>query len=133
MANTLPVTLTDIREAAARIGVEPEAGDDTRRSLEAGGRVSVPVPRTIADGQAVTTPGELTFAVTRRLVDGIGVVSDDQIRDAMRFAFERLKIVTEPSGASALAGRVEPLPPRVGLINSGGNISAGRFAELCAP
>ncbi|MFE6134059.1 pyridoxal-phosphate dependent enzyme [Streptomyces sp. NPDC056437] len=118
------------------IGVEPEAGDDTKRSLEAGTRVAIPVPRTIADGQAAETPGELTFSVNRRLVDGIALVSDDEIREAMRFAFERLKIVLEPSGATALAallaGAVDRLPGRVGLVLSGCNISTRRFAELCA-
>ncbi|WP_405608952.1 threo-3-hydroxy-L-aspartate ammonia-lyase [Streptomyces sp. NBC_00076] len=118
------------------IGVEPEAGDDTRRSLEAGRRVTIPVPRTIADGQAAETPGELTFSVNRRLVDEIALVSDDEIRDAMRFAFERLKIVVEPSGATPLAallaGRAGPLPRRVGVIVSGGNVDAERFARLCA-
>ncbi|CAM5744048.1 hypothetical protein SHIRM173S_04250 [Streptomyces hirsutus] len=64
---------------------------------------SVPVPRTIADGQALPTPGELTFSVNQRLLDGIVLVGDDEIRDAMRFAFERLKIVLEPSGATPLA------------------------------
>ncbi|MET7480395.1 threo-3-hydroxy-L-aspartate ammonia-lyase [Streptomyces sp. NPDC005648] len=117
------------------IGVEPEAGDDTKRSLEAGRRVSVPVPRTIADGQALQTPGELTFSVNRRLVDGIALVRDDEIRDAMRFAFERLKIVVEPSGATPLAallaGRAGPLPRRIGVILSGGNVDADRFARLC--
>ncbi|GJF26725.1 MULTISPECIES: pyridoxal-phosphate dependent enzyme [Streptomyces] len=117
------------------LGVEPEAGDDTKRSLEAGRRVSVPVPHTIADGQALHTPGELTFSLNRRLVDGIVLVSDDEIRDAMRFAFERLKIVLEPSGATPLAalltGRAGPLPRRVGAILSGGNVDAGRFARLC--
>ncbi|SEG64168.1 threonine dehydratase [Nonomuraea solani] len=118
------------------IGVEPEAGDDTKRSLAAGERVSIPVPRTIADGQAAETPGELTFSVNRRLVDDIALVSDDDIRAAMRFAFERLKIVMEPSGASALAallaGRLESVPSRIGVIISGGNIDTRRFAELCA-
>ncbi|MEG8280341.1 pyridoxal-phosphate dependent enzyme [Streptomyces sp. AHA2] len=117
------------------IGIEPEAGDDTRRSLEAGRRVAVPVPRTIADGQALHTPGELTFSVNRRLVDAIELVGDDEIREAMRFAFEHLKIVVEPSGATPLAalltGRAGPLPSRVGVIVSGGNVDARRFAELC--
>lgn len=116
------------------IGVEPEAGDDTRRSLEAGHRVSIPVPRTIADGQAADIPGELTFSVNQRLVDEIALVTDDEIRAAMWFAFERMKIVVEPSGASGLAallaGRVADVPARVGVILSGGNIGAGRFAEL---
>ncbi|MFH9418570.1 threo-3-hydroxy-L-aspartate ammonia-lyase [Streptomyces rochei] len=116
------------------IGVEPEAGDDTKRSLDSGARVTIPVPRTIADGQALPTPGELTFSLNRRLVDAITLVSDDEIVAAMRFAFERLKIVLEPSGATALAallaGRPEPRPRRIGVIASGGNVDAGRFAEL---
>ncbi|MFB7497497.1 pyridoxal-phosphate dependent enzyme [Streptomyces sp. NPDC056161] len=116
------------------VGVEPEAGDDTKRSLEAGRRVAIPVPRTIADGQAAEIPGELTFSVNRRLLDGIVLVSDDQIREGMRFAFERMKTVVEPSGASALAAllahRIDPVPRRIGVIVSGGNVGAQRFAEL---
>ncbi|MFJ9664832.1 pyridoxal-phosphate dependent enzyme [Streptomyces sp. NPDC101219] len=119
------------------IGVEPETGDDTLRSLREGRRVSIPVPRTIADGQALQTPGELTFSVNRRLLDGIVLVGDDEIREAMRFAFERLKTVLEPSGATGLAalltGRAGPLPERVGVIVSGGNVDAERFARLCGP
>ncbi|MFJ5259809.1 threo-3-hydroxy-L-aspartate ammonia-lyase [Streptomyces sp. NPDC088387] len=117
------------------IGVEPEAGDDTRRSLAAGRRVEIPVPHTIADGQALHIPGELTFPVNLRLVDEIAPVSDDEIRDAMRFAFERLKIVVEPSGATPLAallsGRTAPVAGRIGVIVSGGNVDAERFALLC--
>ncbi|MFI7498421.1 threo-3-hydroxy-L-aspartate ammonia-lyase [Streptomyces sp. NPDC049687] len=124
-----------LRPGIRIVGVEPEAGDDTKRSLEAGRRVEIPVPRTIADGQALHIPGELTFSVNRRLVDEIALVSDDEIRAAMRFAFERLKIVMEPSGATPLAallaGRVGSPGRRVGVIVSGGNIDTGRFAELC--
>ncbi len=127
------------------IGVEPETGDDTRRSLAAGHRVTIPVPHTIADGQAVDAPGELTFPINRELVDSVVLVGDDEIRTAMKLAFERLKIVTEPSGAiglaALLAGRVDlppvpggpgrsPRPPRIGVIVSGGNIGLARFLEL---
>ncbi|MEV5889617.1 threo-3-hydroxy-L-aspartate ammonia-lyase [Nonomuraea fuscirosea] len=118
------------------IGVEPEAGDDTKRSLSAGRRVSIPIPRTIADGQAAEIPGELTFSINRHLVDDVALVSEDDIRAAMRMAFERMKIVMEPSGATPLAallaGRAGNLPRRVGIIVSGGNIDTRRFAELCA-
>ncbi|EME63557.1 pyridoxal-phosphate dependent enzyme [Amycolatopsis decaplanina] len=124
-----------VRPGIRVVGVEPAEGDDTKRSLDAGERVSIPVPRTIADGQAASIPGELTFSINRRLVDDIALVTDDQVRDAMRFAFERLKLVTEPSGATGLAallsGRV-PASGRVGVIISGGNVSPERFAELIA-
>ncbi|MEU2377340.1 pyridoxal-phosphate dependent enzyme [Streptomyces misionensis] len=130
------VTAKALHQDIRVIGVEPEGSDDTKRSLESGARVSVPVPRTVADGQAVAVPGELTFTVNRRLVDAIALVGDAEIVDAMRFAFERLKIVLEPSGATPLAallsGRVEDLPPRVGVIASGGNIDTRRFTELMA-
>jgi threo-3-hydroxy-L-aspartate ammonia-lyase len=119
------------------IGVEPADADDTRQSLEAGRRVSVPVSRTIADGLAADIPGELTFSVNRRLVDEIVLVNDDQIRAAMVFAYERLKTVLEPSGASGLAAllsrRIDGLPDRVGVVLTGGNISAERFAQLVSP
>lgn len=128
---------TELQPGIRMIGIEPEAGDDTRRSLLAGRRVSLPgVPRTIADGQGAVTPGELTFAVNQRLLDGITLVTEEEIRAAMRLAFERLKIVIEPSGATGLAallaGHIDPLPERVGVIISGGNIGLRRFMELMA-
>jgi threonine dehydratase len=115
------------------IGVEPEAGDDTRRSLAAGRRVEIAVPRTIADGQAVPAPGRLTFEINRRLVDEVVVVSDDEIVAAMAFLFERMKLVAEPSGASAVAALLAKriaLPARTGAIASGGNVDAQRFGAL---
>jgi threonine dehydratase len=116
------------------VGVEPEQADDTKQSLAAGTRISVPVARTIADGLAADTPGQLTFSVNQRLVDEIVLVSDDDIRAAMTVAFERLKIVIEPSGAAALAallsGRLDPLPARIGVVISGGNVGLSRFTEI---
>ena len=85
------------------IGVEPLASDDVARSLASGRRERVPVAPTIADGQQTATPGELTWPVIRSRVDGAVTVTDEQILEAMRFCFERLKLVVEPSGASALA------------------------------
>jgi threo-3-hydroxy-L-aspartate ammonia-lyase len=118
------------------IGVEPVDGDDTKQSLAAGARVRIPVPRTIADATSAAIPGEITFSINRRLVDDIVLVTDDEIRDALRFTVDRLKLVAEPSGISAvaalLAGHVRPAPPRIGVILSGGNVGAARLAELLA-
>jgi threonine dehydratase len=115
-------------------GVEPEEGDDTRRSLAAGERVRIEVPRTIADGLQATEPGELTFEVNRRHLDEIVTVDDDEILAAMVFLFDRLKIVAEPSGAvgvaALLAGRVDARGREVGVVVSGGNVGAERFAAL---
>jgi len=117
----------------AVVGVEPELGDDTRRSLAAGERVSIPVPRTVADGLAVNSPGELTFSINRELVDEIAVVSDEEIVAAMAFLFDHVNVVVEPSGATAVAallsGRLS-LAGRVGVIVSGGNIDNARFRSL---
>ena len=117
------------------IGVEPEAGDDYVRSLAAGRRVSIDLPDTIADSLRLTTPGELTFAINRTLLDGAVAVSDAELVAAMRFAFERLKLVVEPGGAAALAAllaqRVEGIEgSRVGVILSGGNVDPATFARL---
>jgi threo-3-hydroxy-L-aspartate ammonia-lyase len=116
------------------IGVEPEAGDDFVRSLAAGERVRIPVPRTIADGQQLPIPGELTFPIVQELVSEVVTVSDEEIVAAMRFLFERVKTVAEPSGACALAallaGKVDVAGARVGVTISGGNVTAERFAEL---
>jgi len=115
------------------VGVEPAAGDDLRQSLARGERVRIDVPRTIADGLQTTQPGALTFEVIRRLVDEVVTVTDEQLVEAMRFAFERLKLVIEPSGAAGIAallsGAVTP-GERVGIVVSGGNVGAERFAEL---
>jgi threonine dehydratase len=127
---------TGLAPGIAVYGVEPAAGDDWVRSLAAGERVSIPVPETIADGLQTTAPGELTFPIVRALCAGVVTVSDDELRDAMRFAFERMKLVVEPSGAAALAallnGRVEARGKRVGLILSGGNVDPATFARLIA-
>ena len=119
------------------IGVEPEAGDDVRQSLAAGERVRIAVPHTIADGQQLPQPGVHPFAVIRERVDEVAVASDPEIVEAMRFLFERVKTVAEPSGACALAallaGRVGDVRGlRVGVTITGGNVTAARFAELMA-
>lgn len=117
------------------VGVEPEAGDDTRQSLQKGERVTIPVPRTIADGLQVVAPGRLTFEVNRRLVSEVVVVSDVEMVDAMAFAFDRMKVVVEPSGAIGLAAVLAGAGAgagagRIGVILSGGNVGIGRFVEL---
>jgi len=116
------------------VGVEPEAGDDWKQSFAAGEIIAIDVPRTIADGLQTHAPGDLTWEVASRLVDEIVTVTDQQMVEAMRFAFERLKLVIEPSGAVGLAAVLNGLVSgdRIGVIVSGGNVGAARFAELLA-
>jgi threo-3-hydroxy-L-aspartate ammonia-lyase len=113
-------------------GVEPESGNDWQQSLTRGERVTIEVPKTIADGIQTTSPGVLPFAVFQRLGAGIVTVSDNELRSAMRFAFERLKMVIEPSGAAGLAALMQTKIPtrgrRVGIIVSGGNVDPTVFA-----
>jgi threo-3-hydroxy-L-aspartate ammonia-lyase len=116
------------------VGVEPQASDDVQRSKASGRRERVAVGATIADGQQLPTPGERTWPVIDALVDDVVTVSDEQIVAAMVLLFERLKVVAEPSGASALAallaGTVEGAGKRIGVVLSGANIDAERFAAL---
>jgi len=120
-------------------GVEPEAGNDTQRSLSLGQIVHIETPKTIADGAQTQSSGQLTFPVIQRLVAGVVTVTDAQLVDAMRFFAERMKVVVEPTGclaAAALFSRSAGLPDlrgkRVGVILSGGNVDVRRFAELLA-
>ncbi len=126
---------TDLVPDIAIYGVEPEAGDDHQRSRTAGERVTIDVPETIADGQQTTAPGELTWPITNALVRDFVSVTDSEIVATMRFLFTRMKLVVEPSGASALAAVMHghiPVGERVGVTLSGGNIGIDRFRELLA-
>jgi threonine dehydratase len=124
---------TALAPGIAVYGVEPTAGDDWVQSWQRGEIVSIPVPQTIADGQQTQSPGALTWPIVRLLCAGIVTVTDDEIRAAMKFAFERLKLVAEPSGACALAallfGKVEAGSKRVGVTISGGNADPSIFAD----
>jgi threonine dehydratase len=107
-------------------GAEPEGANDTSLSLAAGERVTVPHPDTIADGLRAPQPGELTFPILRSLVERVVLVSEEEIRAAVKFLLLRLKILVEPSGAvSAAAALYRKLPPEirtVGVVLSGGNV-----------
>ena len=133
MAGCATVAST-LRPAIQILGVEPEAGNDTKLSFAAGKRIDLPVPQTIADGLQANSPGELTFPVNHRLVSDILTVSDASIVQAMRFLFERMKLVVEPSGAVPVAALLDNpgrfAGKRVGVMLSGGNIGVDRFNEL---
>jgi len=120
----------DLDPAIRIFGAEPDGANDTYLSLLAGERVTVQ-PDTIADGLRAPKPGELTFPVMQRLVEQIALVSDDEIRATVKFLLLHLKILVEPSGATAAAAVLfRKLPPglrTVGVILSGGNVD---FEEL---
>ena len=113
------------------VGVEPEEADDATRSFRTGTLHTVRNPRTIADGARTPSLGKITFPLVRQHVDDMVTVSDDDILRAMRFLWERMKLVVEPTGALALAaawrGAAEAAGRRVGVIVSGGNV------DLTAP
>ena len=115
-------------------GAEPERGNDLQQSLRSGRIVSIEVPRTICDGQQTQSVGHHPFEVIQALVTDVLTAPDPAVVEAMRFAFERLKIVLEPSGACALATlmlhRAQFAGQRVGVTLSGGNIGLDRFAAL---
>jgi threonine dehydratase len=106
-------------------GVEPEDANDTFLSLQAGRRVEIPTPRTIADGLRTPTPGAITFPIIQKHVEGVVLVSDREIRDTMQFLLTTMKMLVEPSGAVSAAALLRHKLPtdvqRVGAILSGGN------------
>ena len=115
--------------------VEPEGFDDYRRSLESGQRERNPTASgSICDALLTQQPGELTFAINKRLVAGGFAVSEDEVRNAMRQAFSLLKLVVEPGGAVALAavlaGRIETAGRTIGVMLSGGNVDPRLYAEV---
>lgn len=118
-------------------GVEPEAGDDMKRSLERGEPVTIPLPATIADALQTTRPAERTLAIVSALAEGILTVSDLELRRAMAFLASRMKIVVEPGGAAGFAALLHGRVPgvegrRIGVVLSGGNVDPDRFGDLIA-
>ena len=137
--------------ACSVVGVEPELARDAAASLHFGKLVRKEAGPTIADGARTPQLSPLTFDVIRRTVHSIVTVPDQALIEAMRFAFERMKLVIEPTGALGLAalrtGRAgvssaagtpgEKWPPatggddraRIGVIVSGGNVDLAKLSE----
>tara|TARA_R110002096_G_scaffold6409_2_gene29707 strand:+ start:12559 stop:13533 length:975 start_codon:yes stop_codon:yes gene_type:complete len=117
--------------------VEPANFDDTARSFAAGERVSVDAgARSICDALQTSTPGEQTFPILYRMAEGVLTVTDEEVREAMRFAFQYLKLVVEPGGAVALAALLAGKLPTSGkttaIVLSGGNVDVEMFSEIQA-
>jgi|SRR5436190_9856654 len=117
--------------------VEPEGADSLRRSFDAGSPQAIDAVRTIADSLGAPRCEPYSFALNQRYVDDVVLVSDDQIRDAMRLLYRSAKLVVEPAGAASLAGLMGPLRQRldgkaVAIVLCGGNIDSATFAEQLA-
>ena len=118
------------------IGVEPENANDAFLSFKDGTKIYPSInPNTIADGLR-TNLGDITFDVIKKNVDDIITVSEGEIVNAMKFLWERMKLVIEPSGAVPLAGLFKLVEgelkelymnKKIGLIISGGNIDLSEF------
>jgi threonine dehydratase len=116
------------------IGVEPQLANDVFLSLAAGRRIEIPPPQTIADGLRVPVAGVLTFAIMQKNLERVVLVSEEEIRGALKFLLARMKILAEPSGAAAAAAALfHKLPAglgRVGIVISGGNVDFETLAAL---
>ena len=115
--------------------VEPEDFDDTARSIAAGERLKVAAgARSICDSLLADAPGRLPFEIHRQLFDAGLTVSDREVRDAMRFAFQNLKLVVEPGGAVSLAavlsGKIDTAGKTTAIVISGGNVDPEQFAAI---
>lgn len=115
-------------------GVEPEAGNDGQQSFRSGELVTIPTPRTIADGAQTLRLGDHTFPIIKEHVTDILTVRDEELVEAMRFFAGRMKVVVEPTGALAAAAvftkKLDVAGKRVGILISGGNMDLDRYAEL---
>jgi len=115
-------------------GVEPEAGNDGQQSLRAGHIVTIPTPRTIADGAQTLALGDLTYAIIKENVTDILTATDEQLVEVLRFYAERMKLVVEPTGALSLAGArysgIDFTGKKVGFIISGGNVDMATYGKL---
>jgi threonine dehydratase len=118
------------------VGVEPAAGDDAARSFRTGTLQRVENPVTIADGARTPSLGRLTFPLVLAHVHDFLTVSDAELVEAMRFLWERMKLVVEPTGALATAGVLSGAPDvrgaRVGIVLSGGNVDLRAAGQLFA-
>ena len=115
--------------------VEPQEFDDTARSMRSGERVANRKnASSICDALLTDMPGEMTLAINRQLARDVLLVSDDEVREAMRFAFRSLKLVVEPGGAVALAallsGKVDAVGKTTAIVLSGGNVDPEMFASI---
>lgn len=118
-------------------GAEPENFDDTRRSLAAGSRMKAdPAGNSICDALMSPMPGELTFAINRKLVTGVVGVPETAVTAAMRDAAAHLKLVVEPGGAAGFAalpsGEISLADRTIAVVLSGGNVDLDLFARLIA-
>ncbi len=116
-------------------GVEADTANDTYLSFQKGERIRIAPPPTVADGIRHLTPGELTFPILKDNVDGILLVSDDEIINTVRVLLFRAKVLVEPTGAVAAAAIHAGKPPlergaRVGVILSGGNVDPSLLAGI---
>ena len=114
------------------IAVEPAEHNDIQRTLAAGSiQRNEPGIRSICDGLLTEQMGEITYKIARERFERVVAVTDDAVRRAMKFAFFRLKLVLEPSGAASLAalleGGVDVQGKTVAIIASGGNVDAQTF------
>ena len=119
------------------IGVETELSNDWEQSLRVGERVRIPPPPTIADGMRTQQPGELTFPVVQELVEAVLTVSEDEVKEAVRWLLLRMKLLVEPTAAVPVAlllsGRLGDLTDRrVGVILSGGNVDPAVLCQILA-
>ncbi len=134
LSGTLTIA-SELRPGIRVFGVEPELANDWYLSLQRGERVEIAPPSTIADGLRTPLPGKITFPIVRAMAEGVILVSEAEIKAAVRFLLTRMKLLVEPSGAVAAAALLHnKLPAGIrsaGVILSGGNVDLDVLADVC--
>jgi threonine dehydratase len=129
------ITAHALRPGLRVIGIEPDTANDTSLSLQNGAITATAQSHSIMDGLLPTAPGELTFAIMRKHLEAVALVTDDEAAEAVRFLLLRMKLLVEPSGAAPIAALLADKIPnvrgkKIGVVLSGGNVDPGKLAEI---
>ncbi|GAG31488.1 unnamed protein product, partial [marine sediment metagenome] len=131
----IALAFSELLPETALYAVEPAGFDDHKRSFKSGKRQkNKKTTGSICDALLSERPGSLTFAINQDRVSGGLTVSDDEVREAIRYAFNTLKLVVEPGGAVALAallsGKINCADQVTAIVMSGGNVDAGLYTDV---
>jgi threonine dehydratase len=129
------IVAAELRPGTMVFGVEPELANDWFQSLQRGERIEIAPPPTIADGLRTPVPGKITFPIVQQLVQQVLTVTEEEIKQTVRFLLSRMKIIAEPSGAVGAAAvlhrKISPEIKSVGILISGGNVDFDVLGGIC--
>lgn len=132
----ISIAVKNLKPSTRVIGVESEKASSMYQSIQTGKIIRLTNTRTIADGLATREPGSLTYAIARKNVDEIQLVSEEEIEKAVFTIFQECHLIVEPSSAAAVAALLKmkrrKVKEQIAVVISGGNISMKFLLEVLA-